>query len=50
MAEESGDEGGLPPDAVQLFPHRGGELVGVPAARLPRWFFITDQARSIGCP
>ena len=27
LAEESGDEAGLPLDAVQLVPHRGGELV-----------------------
>ena len=28
LAEESGDEAGLPLDAVQLVPHRGGELAG----------------------
>jgi hypothetical protein len=27
LAEESGDERGLPLDAVQLVPYRGGELV-----------------------
>jgi hypothetical protein len=44
LAEESGDEARLPLDAVQLAPHGGGELADEPGARLPRLFFITDQA------
>jgi hypothetical protein len=47
LAEESGDETGLPLDAVQLVPHRGRDLVGGPGGSgLPMLFFIADQAPS----
>jgi hypothetical protein len=45
-AEESGDEGGPSLDAVQLVPHRGGELVCGAGGEVAQAVFITDQAPS----
>ena len=48
LTEESGDESGLPLDAVRLMPHRGGELVYSAGGEVPDGVLVTDQAPSTG--